>query len=209
MSDTTTGVEHVLSLASHTFAVLEDVFYKIPGSAVVARYVKSSHQNDPGRTLLEFILLLFVIRTLLQSRTRTDQSGKHFIKFSEKVRYLIYFMSSRYPTLHLYPPLQEINELVDDWTPEPLCEPLDPVEQSELTSVPVIVGPHGPKPKIASTGKTALNLASFNFTGLASSEAARQRALDTLRKYGVGSCGPAGFYGTLGMFTRRLMIHYT
>lgn len=69
---------------------LETCFYKIPGSHVLARYVKSSHQNDPGRTLLEVILLIFAIRTLLQSRTRADGSGKHFIQFSEKVHIYVH-----------------------------------------------------------------------------------------------------------------------
>jgi hypothetical protein len=87
---------------------------------------------------------------------------------------------------------------VDEWAPEALCEAPNEIEQAELAAVPVIIGPQGPKPKLANTGKTTLNLASFNFTGLAGNEACRQRALDTLRTYGVGSCGPAGFYGTLG-----------
>lgn len=26
----------------------------------------------------------------------------------------------------------------------------------------------------------------------------KQVAIDTLRNYGVGSCGPSGFYGTIG-----------
>jgi serine palmitoyltransferase len=94
--------------------------------------------------------------------------------------------------------LQEIDDLIDEWSPEPLCEPLNASEEAELASLPVIVGPQGPKPKLANTGKTTLNFASFNFTGLAGNEACRQRALETLRTYGVGSCGPAGFYGTLG-----------
>ena len=75
-----------LEYLSFLFEAVETGFYKIPGSQVLARYVKSSHQNDPGRTALEIILLVFAIRTLLQSRTRADGSGKHFIKFSEKVR---------------------------------------------------------------------------------------------------------------------------
>ena len=70
---------------SHLLETLDTCFYKIPGSQVLARYVRSSHQNDPGRTLLEVILLIFAIRTLLQSRTRAEGSGKHFIQFSEKV----------------------------------------------------------------------------------------------------------------------------
>ena len=78
---------------SYFLEILEAGFYKIPGSQVLARYVKSSHQNDPGRTLLEVILLIFAIRTLLQSRTRADNSGKHFIQFSEKV-YMYPFLHS-------------------------------------------------------------------------------------------------------------------
>ncbi len=85
MSSSLQSLELLLAFLSRSYTTLETNFYKIPGSAVVARYVKSSHQNDPGRTLLEVILIIFAIRTLLQSRTRGDQSGKHFIQFDEKV----------------------------------------------------------------------------------------------------------------------------
>jgi serine palmitoyltransferase len=93
-----------------------------------------------------------------------------------------------------------VDELVDEWTPESLGQALSPQEQADLAAVPVISGPNGPKPKIASTGKTAINLASFNFTGLSTSEEIKERAVEILRKYGLGSCGPPGFYGTLGEF---------
>ncbi|KAI0073607.1 serine palmitoyltransferase [Panus rudis PR-1116 ss-1] len=173
MSATTAALEPLFTFLSYSYTTLETNFFKIPGSAVIARYVKSSHQNDPGRTLLELILIIFAIRTLLQSRTRADNSGRHFIKFDEK----------------------EIDELVEEWVPEPLGAPLSPKEQADLVSVPVIVGPTGPKPKLSS-GKTVMNLASYNFTGLAGNEFIKQRAVETLRKYGLGSCGPPGFYGT-------------
>ncbi len=73
-------------------------------------------------------------------------------------------------------------------------------EEAELNFAPVIVGQSGPKPKLASTGKTALNLSSLNFTNLAGNEIIKDKAIDALKKYGVGSCGPAGFYGTVGTF---------
>lgn len=95
--------------------------------------------------------------------------------------------------------VQEIDELVDEWAPEPLGQPLDAKEQAELAAVPIIAGPNGPKPKLASNGKSVTNLASFNFTGLAGNEQIKTLAVETLRKYGLGSCGPPGFYGTLGM----------
>ena len=87
---------------------------------------------------------------------------------------------------------------MDEWTPEPLGAPLTPEEQNDLASVPVVSGANGPRPKLANTGKQVLNLASFNFTGLAGNETIKVCAIETLRKYGVGSCGPPGFYGTIG-----------
>ncbi|KIY48348.1 serine palmitoyltransferase [Fistulina hepatica ATCC 64428] len=167
----------MVNFVEQTLTTLETVFNHIPGSAVVVRYVRSSHQNDPGRTLLEVILLIFAIRTLLQSRTRADRTQGHFIEFSEKAR--------------------EIDELVDEWVPEPLAQPLDSEEQLELATVPVISGPVLPKSKLASTGKTVTNLCSYNFAGLSGNEQIKRRAIETLRKYGLGSCGPANFYGTM------------
>lgn len=85
MSATTSSLEPLFTFLSYSYNTLETNFHKLPGSSIIARYVRSSHQNDPGRTLLEVILVIFAIRTLLQSRTRADNSGKHFIKFDEKV----------------------------------------------------------------------------------------------------------------------------
>lgn len=99
-----------------------------------------------------------------------------------------------------------MDELVDEWIPEPLVPPLTPEECSDLAVLPVIVGSNGPKPKLQSTGKTAINLASFNFSGLTGNEHITQRAIETLRKYGLGSCGPPGFYGTLGNVLVKLCI---
>lgn len=173
-STSTRFLEPVFTTLAHSLSRAESAFYSLPGSHVIERYVRSSHQNDPGRTFLELILVVLVIRTLMQSRTRAERTGKHFIEFTEK----------------------EINELVDDWTPEPLGKPLTDVEASELAAVPIVAGHNGPKPKLTN-GKTVVNLASYNFTGLANNDAIQEKAIETLRKYGTGTCGPSGFYGTL------------
>jgi serine palmitoyltransferase len=86
MESTNPTIEPLLVFLSHSLQAAESTFFKIPGSHVLARYVRSSHQNDPGRTLLEVILIIFAIRTLLQSRTRSERNGKHFIQFSDKVQ---------------------------------------------------------------------------------------------------------------------------
>jgi len=82
-----------LQVLARIYTSAEYAFQNVPGSAVIQRYVKSSHQNDPGRTILEFILLIFAIRTLFQSKTRAD---KHFIRFSDKVCFVCFFWTKKY-----------------------------------------------------------------------------------------------------------------
>ena len=55
--------------------------------------------------------------------------------------------------------------------------------------------PSGPKTKL-STGKTVTNLATYNYYNLSGNEEIKQSAINTLRTYGVGPCGPPNFYGT-------------
>jgi serine palmitoyltransferase len=100
--------------------------------------------------------------------------------------------------------------LVDDWTPEPLVTPPTAFEELENEKRPVIVGsvtsqcsivltdsssPTGPKSKL-SNGRTVTNLASYNFYNFVANETLKEKAIQTLRTYGVGPCGPPGFYGT-------------
>lgn len=55
--------------------------------------------------------------------------------------------------------------------------------------------PTGPKSKLAN-GRTVTNLASYNFYNFVGNEMLKEKAIQTLRTYGVGPCGPPGFYGT-------------
>jgi 7-keto-8-aminopelargonate synthetase-like enzyme len=73
-----------------------------------------------------------------------------------------------------------------------------PEEQTDLASVPVVSGANRPRPKLANTDKQVLNLASYDFTGLAGNETIKTCAIETFQKYGVGRCGPPGFYRTIG-----------
>ncbi|CAK7272093.1 serine palmitoyltransferase component [Sporothrix epigloea] len=148
-----------------------NTFQRVPGSAVLIRYVRSSYQNDPVRSAIELILVIFFIRYLLSPSYST--SKQNFIKLSE----------------------DEIDELVDEWTPEPLVAPLTAIEEMEAESLPVIVGPTGPKCKL-SNGRTVINLASSNYYNLNANENIKEKAINTLRTYGVGPCGPPQFYGT-------------
>ena len=91
-------------------------FQRVPGSAVIIRYVQSSYQNDPIRSAIELVLVIFFIRYLLSPSYSTDK--KNFIKLRD----------------------DEIDELVEEWTPEPLV-PLQTIqEETESEKVPVLLG---------------------------------------------------------------------
>ncbi|KAJ7929050.1 serine palmitoyltransferase [Mycena leptocephala] len=102
------SVDGLSAFLTYSLANLESAFSRIPGSAVVVRYVKSSHQNDPERT--------------------------------------------------------EIDELVDEWTPEPLAAPLDPIE----TSISLLY-----RLSLDKWPKADLVKQPYNFTGLAGKESSR------------------------------------
>lgn len=59
------------------------LFQKVPGSAVLVRYVKSSYQNDPVRSAIELVLVLFFIRYLLSPSYSTHK--QNYVKLREDV----------------------------------------------------------------------------------------------------------------------------
>jgi serine palmitoyltransferase len=66
---------------------------------------------------------------------------------------------------------------------------------------PAICSPTGPKVKLSS-GRTVTNLASYNFYNFNASEHVKEKAIQTLRTYGVGPCGPPQFYATQDVHMR-------
>ncbi|KAJ2774423.1 serine palmitoyltransferase component, partial [Coemansia linderi] len=140
---------------------------------MVLRYIKNSYKDDPFRTFLEVCLIGFIIWYMTKQKYNI---GNNEIELSEK----------------------EIDELVDDWKPEPLVPELTDFERETLDKAALLDGPNGTKVRLASgNGKALLNFASYNFLGFIDNPDFEKRAIETLRKYGVGSCGPPGFYGTL------------
>ncbi|KAK8015876.1 aminotransferase class I and II [Apiospora marii] len=150
---------------------LSHAFQKIPGSEILIRYIQSSYQNDPVRSAIELVLVIFFVRYLLSPSYATH--GPNYVKLRE----------------------DEIDELVRDWEPEPLVPAQTPMEKAESDNLPIVVGPTGPKTKL-SNGKTVTNLASYNFYNFNSNEQVKEKAIQTLQTYGVGPCGPPQFYGT-------------
>jgi len=111
---------------------LSTQFQKVPGSAIFLRYVKSSYQNDPVRSAVELFLFLFAVRYLLAPKYSTNK--KSHVTLSDEARTSI---PRSTPFAYIQ---QEIDDLVEDWTPEPLVAPQTPFEEAENDKRPVIVG---------------------------------------------------------------------
>lgn len=92
--------------------------------------------------------------------------------------------------------LQEKEQLIRDWKPKPLVPSFSKDNHSESKSRHVISGRVGKFVEL--NGKKCLNLASYNYLGFADDKDFNEVSVKTLNKYGCGSCGPRGFYGTVG-----------
>ena len=63
---------------------INHTFQKVPGSAMLVRYIQSSYQNDPVRSAIELILVIFFIRYLLAPSYATHSGN--FVTLTEDVR---------------------------------------------------------------------------------------------------------------------------
>jgi hypothetical protein len=63
---------------------IRSTFQKVPGSAMLIRYIQSSYQDDPVRSAIELILVIFFIRYLLSPSYSTHNGN--FVKLTEQVR---------------------------------------------------------------------------------------------------------------------------
>ncbi|CBI27714.3 hypothetical protein VitviT2T_011309 [Vitis vinifera] len=87
---------------------------------------------------------------------------------------------------------KEIDELCEEWVPESLIPPLTEEMQFEPPVLESAAGPH-----TVINGKEVVNFTSANYLGLIGHEKLLESCTAALEKYGVGSCGPRGFYGTI------------
>ncbi|KAG7819258.1 hypothetical protein KL919_001366 [Ogataea angusta] len=156
---------------------------KVPGGSLVLNYIRASHKNDPWRTLLEVLLALVAIRYFFASKYSQDEKEK--VHLSER----------------------EVQELIDDWEPEPFAPPLRKEERWELDAIPMVKGAAGNRvaledPKTGNIIPNLLNMASRDFLNMGLNENVKQRAIKTIRECGVGACNPMNFYGTQDVHVR-------
>ncbi|XP_071842991.1 serine palmitoyltransferase 1-like [Apostichopus japonicus] len=87
----------------------------------------------------------------------------------------------------------EKEELIQDWEPEPLV-PYTPEDHPDLK--PRVVTKQSPTSLVVN-GKEGINMATLNFLGMIGRKETEEAGLKAAATYGVGSCGPRGFYGTI------------
>lgn len=178
--------QFVIKSSSLIWYYLHAVLQLIPGGQYVINYLNKSVHDDPYRTAVEITLILYGIYYYLSKPQLKKGLQSNRPNLSEK----------------------EINNLIDEWEPENIVDNILPEENWRLTSVPTIIN-SGIENYVSITrnnGKDlfekVFNLSSNNFLQLSRDPSVIQRVKDTIRNYGVGACGPAGFYGNQD-------VHYT
>jgi len=84
---------------------------------------------------------------------------------------------------------KKTTRVLDDWIPEPLTPPVEVEPEDRI----VEIHPNG---RATINKIDCLNFGSYNFLNMMVDEEQSKAANEAIKKYGVGSCGPRGFFGT-------------
>nr|XP_053630579.1 serine palmitoyltransferase 1-like [Cherax quadricarinatus] len=104
------------------------------------------------------------------------------------------FTAKKQPSKLIRLTKKEEEELIAEWIPEPLV-PNPPKDDHPALHTRTVYGKPGRYLDLGS-GDKLLNLGSHSYLNLGERPEVEEAALECLHKYGVGSCGPRGFYGT-------------
>ncbi|XP_043591125.1 serine palmitoyltransferase 1 [Bombus pyrosoma] len=117
----------------------------------------------------------------------------HMVLGTFLILWLIWFISKRYFSRDRTLIEDEIERKLAEWNPEPL---INNPQMNHISLNPRCITSRAGK-RIVVDGKDCLNLGTHNYLGLTENNEIEKDAIAAIRKYGVGSCGPRGFYGTV------------
>lgn len=159
----------IVQQIGYYFSLLDNV----PGGLIILRYLKSSYKDDPIRSLFEFSLFVFALHYFLSSKKKENKS--ELVKFSKR----------------------EIDDLVEEWSPEPIVEEVTDLERWKLKEYHV-EGQNSAHIRIVDRPELGVvaNFSSLDFLNLNSDQRLKDAAKDVISSAGVGACGPPNFYGT-------------
>eukprot|EP01095_Lingulamoeba_sp_RSL-Kostka_P000692 TRINITY_DN10978_c0_g1_i1.p1 TRINITY_DN10978_c0_g1~~TRINITY_DN10978_c0_g1_i1.p1 ORF type:complete len:494 (+),score=129.02 TRINITY_DN10978_c0_g1_i1:62-1543(+) len=92
---------------------------------------------------------------------------------------------------------KEKEQIIKAWKPAPLTQQeISPENELDLRTTHHAYESSKGK-TVVIDGEEYLNTTSHNFLGLGQNPQVIETAVNTVKKYGTGSCGPRGFYGTI------------
>lgn len=106
---------------------------------------------------------------------------------------IVWFISKRRSGQNSIPSKELVESKLTKWQPEPLVP--EPPKNHPSLNPKYITSKIGKR--VTVNGKNCLNFGTHNYLGLSDSTELIENAVTTIKKYGVGSCGPRGFYGTI------------
>ena len=171
-------LSHISSLSPFTIPFLDRLDDILSGAIPLSTFVQPQFwynwfiytwEQDPGHLLLE-VLCVGIILYLWHRRPYDPKDDER-----------------------LSP--QEEEELIRAWKPEPLAAP--PPPNLALRATPIVSSYSHQHVTIA--GKQYVNWVSTNWLGVSSLQRVKDACRETIEKYGVGSCGPRGFYGSFDL----------
>jgi len=185
-------------------AIVDEIGHLDYGKAVTfvegapARYYQwwlKMVEESPGHVIVETLLIILLVYVLIFNKTgeAAGKGGKSALELTEK----------------------EIDGLVAEWKPEPLeGEGTGNITEEEFEDEEELVLEkkvgnkifiEGFENKSAKSGEAkngAVSFGSYDFLGISAREEIREVTKMSLDKYGCGSCGPRGFYGSIDSHVR-------
>ncbi|KAI3857931.1 hypothetical protein MKW98_011197 [Papaver atlanticum] len=122
----------------------------------------------------------------------TPIGGHYVVEFVLLVAVVVLLLQKSYKPPKKPLTEREVDELCEDWVPDSLIPPITEEMKCEPPILESDAGPH-----VVIKGRDVVNFASSNYLGLVGNKKLIESCTDSLDKYGVGSCGPRGFYGTI------------
>lgn len=93
---------------------------------------------------------------------------------------------------------EDEDERIAAWQPKPIV-PTTFNPDVQQVATPIVVKSSAGAVVVDENDVEYLNFASANYLGLSSLPVLKEVARETIKEYGVGSCGPRGFYGTIDL----------
>ncbi|KDO30345.1 hypothetical protein SPRG_05056 [Saprolegnia parasitica CBS 223.65] len=162
----------VEAYASHDVRTVLAAIGRAPSTYL--QYIKAVYERSPEHVIIETFLIVFILYILFVKKSKLPKQAAD----------------------RLTP--AEIQSLVDEWQPEPIVAPISEAAIAAASyNLGIVEDTPNTHMKLRGIASPVLNLGTMDFLGMASRDEIKTTARNALTKYGCGSCGPRGFYGTI------------